>query len=95
MKYIIHRIVEVSDRMPSKGIYERMSKLTEEVGELAGEVNKGNSPDDFIKECADVLIVLVDIVNKHSGMGRLSHAVDLKLRRWESLYGEDRKGVYK
>ena len=87
----LEAIVEVSKRMPEKGIFERMSKLTEEVGEVATALNKGESKQEFIDECADSIIVLMDMVRIVAGENALKdidEAVKRKLRRWESKYGD-------
>ncbi len=86
----LEAIVEVSKRMPEKGIFERMSKLTEEVGEVATALNKGESDQSFIDECADSMIVIMDMVRIVSGENAvedISEAIRRKLIRWENKYG--------
>lgn len=90
----LEAIVEVSKRMPEKGIFERMSKLTEEVGEVATALNKGESEQEFIDECADSIIVLMDMVRIVSGENAvedIDEAIRRKLLRWETKYGDKQK----
>ena len=87
----LESIIEVSKRMPDKPIFERMSKLTEEVGEVATALNKGESDQSFIDECADSIIVIMDMVRIVAGENALEdidNAVKRKLFRWESKYGD-------
>lgn len=87
----LESIIEVSKRMPDKPIFERMSKLTEEVGEVATALNKGESDQSFIDECADSIIVIIDMVRIVAGENALEdidNAVKRKLFRWESKYGD-------
>lgn len=89
MSGVIRNIIDVSERMPSKPLVWRLAKLMEEVGEVAETICK-DKPDEFIDECADAMIVLIDMVNKAvdgDAEAILMEAVNRKLIRWETKYG--------
>ena len=94
IKNILHQCDTIKD---SRTIIRPMLKLTEEVGELATEVNiklgnlepsKGGS-DGVIGEGSDIIIAALDIMfqeNKNITEEDITKIINEKLLKWKSSY---------
>lgn len=80
-------------------VYTVLSKVVEEVGEVATEINKG-TPREAQREISDAIIALVDLhyqLSLAQDGGVLLSSVNLeldvetKLEKWKSIYNKECK----
>lgn len=95
---IIDNIEEVCWIMhdPERTVEAKMVKLMEEVGEVAECISKSKPTQEMIDECADSLIVIVDMLHC-AGIddiqSALEEAVSRKLVRWQTKYGKLKENI--
>jgi len=91
---MIKEIIATSKSTGHRTIYEVLSKLMEEVGELAQEVgirtgfqNRPEGPDGIIGEVADVVITAINlawIADPNMKPKELKDKIELKLSKWQA-----------
>lgn len=93
LKQIIERCREIELERSSSGVF---LKLSEEVGELATELNikyhgayKEEGGDGIYGECIDAIICLADILNRENvDLVKLDSMLDNKLNKWREKVNE-------
>lgn len=98
----IDNILEVASTINhDRTVYSVLSKVIEEVGEVATEINKG-TPREAQREIADAIIALVDLhyqLSKVQEGGSLLSSVNLgldietKTDKWMFVYGNNTQNV--
>lgn len=89
LKKLINMCKDIKEERTTSGVY---LKLSEEVGELATELNikyhgsyKKKGKDGIIGECVDAIICLADILNKEGvDVDKLEEMFDSKVKKWKS-----------
>lgn len=88
LKQIILKCRDIETPRTTSGVY---FKLSEEVGELATELNvkyhgayKGEGEDGIIGECVDAIICLCDILNKENvDLDEIGFLINKKIKKWK------------
>lgn len=98
---MIKRLYQVAEKAPKRHPLDVFAQLSEEVGELATEINiltgfrsdKDKGPDGIVGEACDGIICLLDVIylsqewrSPEEFEDTVNNTLEKKIRKWESKF---------
>lgn len=81
-----------------RDLHEIFYHAEEEMFELKQEIDNGDTGEDgIVGEAVDVILCMVDIINRHKpniSNLEIMHIVVQKCEKWERLYGKENRFDY-